>query len=88
MAASGLWTGVKRRLDWVPYGMAVIIFFAALAALEAWFWAYMIPFSVSIAEAADPVESLRFLFFGAGVVLFPLILFYTGMVYWILRGKV
>lgn len=88
MAASGLWTGVKRRLDWVPYGMAVIIFFAAFAALEASFWPYMIPFSVSIAEAAAPVESLRFLFFGAGVVLFPLILFYTGMVYWILRGKV
>lgn len=88
MAASGLWTGVKRRLDWVPYGMAVIIFSAAFAALEASFWPYMIPFSVSIAEAAAPVESLRFLFFGAGVVLFPLILFYTGMVYWILRGKV
>jgi len=88
MAASILWTGAKRRIDWVPYGMAVIVFASAFAALEASFWPYMIPYSVTIAQAAAPLESLRFLFYGAGVVLFPLILFYTGMVYWIMRGKV
>jgi cytochrome d ubiquinol oxidase subunit II len=56
--------------------------------LEASFWPYLIPFSITIKEAAAPVQSLSFLFYGAGIVLFPVILFYTGMVYWIMRGKV
>ena len=88
MASWGVWTGVKRRIDWAPYGMSVIIFAAAFMTLEASFWPYLIPFSVTIQEAAAPVQSLSFLFYGAGIVLFPVILFYTGMVYWIMRGKV
>ena len=88
LASISLWIGVQRRLDWVPYGMAVIIFFAAFLALEAGFWPYMIPFTVTIETAAAPVQTLRFLFYGAGIVIFPVILFYTGMVYWIMRGKV
>jgi cytochrome d ubiquinol oxidase subunit II len=88
LSSISLWTGVKRRLDWVPYGMAVVIFFAAFLALEASFWPYLIPFTVTIETAAAPIESLRFLFYGAGIVLFPVILFYTGIVYWIMRGKV
>jgi cytochrome d ubiquinol oxidase subunit II len=88
LASWGVWTGVKRRIDWAPYGMSVIIFAAAFMTLEASFWPYLIPFSVTIQEAAAPVQSLSFLFYGAGIVLFPVILFYTGMVYWIMRGKV
>jgi cytochrome d ubiquinol oxidase subunit II len=88
MASWGVWTGIKRRIDWAPYGMSVIIFAAAFMTLEASFWPYLIPFSVTIQEAAAPVQSLSFLFYGAGIVLFPVILLYTGMVYWIMRGKV
>jgi cytochrome bd ubiquinol oxidase subunit II len=88
LASISLWTGIRRRLDWVPYGMAVVIFFAAFIALEASFWPYLIPFTVTIETAAAPVQSLRFLFYGAGIVVFPVILVYTGMVYWILRGKI
>lgn len=88
LASFGLWTGIQKRLDWMPYGMAVIIFLAAFLALESSFWPYLIPFSITIEEAAAPVQTLRFLFYGAGIVIFPIVLLYTGMVYWILRGKV
>jgi cytochrome bd ubiquinol oxidase subunit II len=88
MASWGVWIGIRRRIDWAPYGMSVIIFSAAFLTLEASFWPYIIPFSVTIQEAAAPVQSLSFLFYGAGIIVFPIILFYTGMVYWILRGKV
>jgi cytochrome d ubiquinol oxidase subunit II len=48
----------------------------------------MIPFSVSIQDAVAPSESLRFMFYGAGLVVFPVVLLYTAGVYWVFRGKV
>ena len=87
-ASIGLWLGVRRRRDRVPYAMAVLIFLAAFLSLAGSFWPYMIPFTVTIGAAAAPVQSLRFLFYGAGIIVFPIVLIYTGVVYWVLRGKV
>jgi cytochrome d ubiquinol oxidase subunit II len=50
------------------------------------FWPYLIPYSVTVANAAAPDASLRFLFYGAVVVL-PAIATYTIRVYWVFRGK-
>ena len=47
----------------------------------------MIPYSVTVQQAAAPTQSLEFLFWGAGIVVFPVVLIYTGLVYWIFRGK-
>ena len=47
----------------------------------------MIPFSVTIQEAAAPA-SLTFIFYRAGLVVFPIVLIYTVAVYWVFRGKV
>jgi cytochrome d ubiquinol oxidase subunit II len=88
LASSGLLSGARRRYDKVPYGMAVVIFIGALMALAGSFWPYMIPFSVTIMDGAAPVQTLEFLFYGAGIVIFPIVLIYTGVVYWVLRGKV
>ncbi|MGD0819766.1 MAG: cytochrome d ubiquinol oxidase subunit II [Desulfomonilia bacterium] len=88
LASIGLWLGVRRRSDRVPYAMAVLIFLAAFLSLAGSFWPYMIPFTVTIETAAAPVQSLRFLFYGAGIIVFPVVLIYTGVVYWVLRGKV
>ena len=51
------------------------------------FWPYMIPYSVTVANAAAPDASLGFLFYGGAVVL-PIIVVYTIGVYWVFRGKV
>jgi cytochrome d ubiquinol oxidase subunit II len=83
-----LWMGIRKRRDWVPYAMAVVIFLGAFLALVGSFWPYMIPFSITIETAAAPIKTLRFLFYGAGAVIFPIVIVYTGMIYWILRGKV
>jgi len=48
----------------------------------------MIPFSITVQQAAAPRSSLVFLFWGAGLVVFPLMLFYTVMSYSVFRGKV
>jgi cytochrome d ubiquinol oxidase subunit II len=88
LASVGLWIGIPKKRDWFPYVMAVGVFIGAYLSLTASFWPYMIPYSVSIADAAAPVQTLSFLFYGAGVVVFPIVLLYTAFIYWKLRGKV
>ncbi|MEN6476329.1 MAG: cytochrome d ubiquinol oxidase subunit II [Syntrophaceae bacterium] len=87
LSAGGLLTGLGKRIDTLPFAMAVIILAASFLALIGSFWPYVIPFSLTLKEAAAPQQSLAFLFYGAGIVLFPLVLFYTAWVYWVLRGK-
>lgn len=88
LAAVGLLATIRKHNDRLPYAMAVIIFVASFLALIGSFYPYVIPFALTLAEAAAPQQSLTFLFYGAGIVIFPIVLCYTGWVYWILRGKV
>jgi cytochrome bd ubiquinol oxidase subunit II len=68
--------------------MAILLVTAAFLRLGVSFWPYMIPFSVTVQQAAAPTQSLAFPFWGAGVIVVPVVLIYTAVVYWILRGKV
>jgi cytochrome bd ubiquinol oxidase subunit II len=47
----------------------------------------MIPYTVTVDEAAAPEKSLSFLFWGAGVFILPVIAIYTRLAYWLFRGK-
>jgi cytochrome d ubiquinol oxidase subunit II len=88
LATYGLCRGVQRQRDRLPYAMTVVIFLSAYLTMVGSFWPYMIPFSVTIQAAAAPTSSLEFMFYGAGIVVFPIVLIYTVAVYWIFRGKV
>ncbi|MGC1301688.1 MAG: cytochrome d ubiquinol oxidase subunit II [Caulobacteraceae bacterium] len=88
VAAVGLLVGVRRRIDNLPFPATALIFLAAFGTLGVSFWPYMIPYELTIAEAAAPPSSLAFMFWGAGVVVLPLILLYTATVYRVFRGKV
>jgi cytochrome bd ubiquinol oxidase subunit II len=79
---------VRRRRDGVHIIMGLIIFATAFGTLAISFWPYMIPFSITVAEAAAPDSSLAFMFWGAGLVVFPLMLAYTAISYSVFRGKV
>jgi cytochrome bd ubiquinol oxidase subunit II len=48
----------------------------------------MIPYEITVGNAAAPEASLSFLFWGAGVFVLPVIAIYTTVVYWLFRGKV
>jgi cytochrome d ubiquinol oxidase subunit II len=74
-----------RRIDPLPFAMIGVFFLAAFLSLAVKFWPYLIPYSITVANAAAPAASVRFLFYGAVVVL-PAIAIYTG-VYWGFRGK-
>jgi cytochrome d ubiquinol oxidase subunit II len=47
----------------------------------------MIPYSITVGNAAAPEASLSFLFWGAGLFVLPVIAIYTIAVYWFFRGK-
>src|SRR6202035_5468699 len=78
----------RHHQDSVPFYMGALIFAAAFGTLAISFWPYMIPFSITIDEAAAPHSSLAFMFWGEGLFVFPLMLLYTAISYSVFRGKV
>jgi cytochrome d ubiquinol oxidase subunit II len=87
-AAIVLAASVHGRQDAVPFPMVVLIFVAAFSTLAISFWPYMIPFSVTIDEAAAPSSSLAFMFWGEGLFVFPLMLLYTVINLTVFKGRV
>jgi len=87
-AAVILAASVRRRHDGPPFYMVALIFAAAFGTLAISFWPFMIPFSITIDEAAAPYSSLAFMFWGAGLFIFPLMLIYTAISLGVFRGKV
>jgi len=88
VAAIVLTTSVRHRRDGPPFIMGALVFVTAFGTLAVSFWPYMIPFSITFQQAAAPHSTLAFLFWGAGLVVFPLMLIYTVMSYSVFRGKV
>jgi cytochrome bd ubiquinol oxidase subunit II len=88
VAAIALAASVRRRRDGAPFHMVAVIFAAAFGTLAISFWPYMIPFSITIDQAAAPHSSLAFMFWGEGLFVFPLMLVYTAVSYGVFRGKV
>jgi cytochrome d ubiquinol oxidase subunit II len=86
-AAILLAASLQRHSDQAPFRIIVIVFAAAFGTLAISFWPYMIPFSITIEDAAAPHSSLAFMFWGAGLFVFPLMLLYTATNYRVFRGR-
>jgi cytochrome d ubiquinol oxidase subunit II len=87
VAAIVLARSILRHNDHWPFYMVAAIFVSAFGTLALSFWPYIIPFVITIDEAAAPQSSLMFMFWG-GVVVFPLMLLYTLISYSVFRGKI
>lgn len=87
ICAFGLWHGLTNEKHLQPFLSALGLFVLSFAGLGISFYPYIVPGSLTIAEAAAPDASLGFLLVGA-LVLVPIILAYTGYAYWVFRGKV
>jgi cytochrome d ubiquinol oxidase subunit II len=88
IAAIVLAASILRHDDRLPFTMVSLIFVSAFGTLALSFWPYMIPFVVTIDDAAAPHSSLAFMFWGEGLFVFPLMLLYTIVSYTVFRGKV
>jgi cytochrome d ubiquinol oxidase subunit II len=69
-----------------PFAWCMLIIASAFGSLALSFWPYMMPYSLTIEEAAAPTASLQFMFWG-GSVMFPLVVFYFLRVYHMFSGK-
>jgi cytochrome d ubiquinol oxidase subunit II len=78
--------GMRGKRDQLPFVLTALFFLFSLLSLGVMLWPYMIPYSVTVGNAAAPDASLQFLFYG-GIVVLPIILAYTMGVYWVFRGK-
>ena len=81
------WRGLKKCHHATPLICAELWFVLCYLGLGISFWPLIVPPDITIWQAAAPPESQSFLLVGA-LVLFPIILAYTGYAYWIFRGKI
>ena len=86
-AALKFWRGLQRGNELVPFLAALTIFILCFVGIGISFYPYMVPPSITIAQAAAPYASLSFMMPGI-MVLLPIIAIYTSFAYWVFRGKV
>ena len=86
-AIAGVALSRRARIDILPFALAVTFFVAAYLTLGFMMWPFMIPYSLTIADAAAPEASLQFFSYG-GIVVLPVIVAYTIGVYWVFSGKI
>lgn len=86
-ACAGLLRSVSRGSTHGPYLWTVALFLLGYSGLLLGLWPYLVPYSISIREAAAVPSSQAFLLAGTAVLL-PLVLGYTIYVYWTHHGKV
>jgi cytochrome d ubiquinol oxidase subunit II len=88
VSALGLLKVARQQNDLAPFRFSALIFVTAFGTLACSFWPFMIPFALTVQQAAAPPASLTFMFWGAGLFVMPLTLIYTAAVYRLFRGKV
>ncbi len=84
-----LWIQLGRseeKNDWVPFVCALGIFFMGYLGLAISLWPNIVPYDVSLWQAAAAPESLSLMLVGV-VIMLPVILGYTAWCYYIFRGK-
>lgn len=73
--------------SWLPFVIAVLVFLCCFSGLAISFYPYVVPQQLTIWESASDSHSLRFILYGALVVI-PCILGYTLFSYRVFWGKV
>ena len=82
-----LWRRWASTPHLAPYLLAVALFAIGYVGLAVSLWPYIVPFALTPADAAAADNALALMLWGAAPML-PIILAYTGYVYWIFRAKV
>ena len=80
------WYAGRRGSEAVPLLATVAVFLAGFLGLALSTYPYVIPFDITIHEAAAADNALGLMLVGVAIML-PVILGYTAYVYWVFRGK-
>jgi cytochrome d ubiquinol oxidase subunit II len=80
------WRWLERGREIPPFLAAIVLFMLGYAGLAISVWPYLVPNSITIWDAAAAPASQIFMLLGT-LPLLPIILIYTGFVYYLFRGK-
>jgi cytochrome bd ubiquinol oxidase subunit II len=78
--------GLKSRIEHLPFILGLASFLVGIAALGGMAFPYLVPFALTIWDAAAPRSSQLFVLVGAFIVT-PMVLTYSLFAYWVFRGK-
>jgi cytochrome bd ubiquinol oxidase subunit II len=81
------WRWLETGRDMPPFIAAIVLFMLGYAGLAISVFPHLVPFSMTVWDAAAAPSSQLFMLIGT-LPLLPIILMYTGFVYYIFRGKV
>lgn len=86
--AGSLWYALKRRRnDRLPFAFGIGLFILSYAGLVISVWPYLVPWRVTLWQAASTPSTQLFLLIGTLVIL-PFVLGYTIVGYRVFRGKI
>jgi cytochrome d ubiquinol oxidase subunit II len=81
------WRSIRRGKAIQPFASAIALFLLAYAGLIISNVPYLVPPAITVWDAAADLSSQVFMMIGT-VILLPLIIGYTVLVFWVFRGKV
>jgi cytochrome d ubiquinol oxidase subunit II len=81
------WFGLQRGSDAMPFVSAIGLFLLGYLGLVISWFPHLVPPSLTVWDAAAAPVSQVFMLVGT-LILLPIILGYTGLIYWLFRGKV
>jgi cytochrome d ubiquinol oxidase subunit II len=87
LVAFSAWRWLKTGREVLPFFATIGLFLLGYLGLVISSYPYLVPPSLTIWDTAAAPASQIFMLIGT-LVLLPLILVYTGFVYWLFRGKV
>ena len=79
--------GLSRKSHGWPHIGATLVFLSGYAGLAAGFFPNIVPYDMTIRQAANRDNALGLMLVGVAILL-PVIIGYTLWVYWLFRGKV
>ena len=82
-----VWRALHKRSEIIPFAGAAGIFVLAYLGIAISLWPYVVPYHLTLWQAASSPSTQAFLLVGT-MFLLPIILIYTTWSYWVFRGKV
>lgn len=82
-----LWRGLGRGWERAPFFLTVLLFILGYAGIGISLWPHIVPYALTIWQAAAPRSSQAFTLIGVAISL-PMVAIYTVYAYRVFRGKV
>lgn len=81
-----LWIDLRKEREYRPFFLSIGLFVLNYIGLGISLWPWVVPFEITIWQAAAAPESQSLLLVGTAIML-PLVLAYTGYCYYVFKGK-